>query len=892
MNLRPCLRLDGDWLLYLDATGPQFPGEDVNLPAMAPRLARVPAPIQALDDDLHEYTGPAWYRREFTVPDDWPASNRLVLHFGAAEYFTSVWVNDQLVGRHDDGYLPFELDITANAVRGSNTVTVYVSDPPELFRMLPHGKQSWYGPLSGLWQPVYLESRPDCHLTALRVTTEGVQARVAVEVSRPLRPDDRLTYEILGPDGESAARVETGELAATLTVAGAQRWSPAAPALYTARVTLNGAGGDNTVADALADIFGFRTFETRGGYFYLNGEPLYLVGALDQDYYPDLICTPPSQAWIEAEFGKAKAMGLNCLRIHIKVVDPRYYYAADRVGLLIWTEIPNWSELNALTMGRARRLMGGAIQRDWNHPSIVIRTIINESWGTELNDNPDHAVWLAEMYDWVKGLDPTRLVVDNSACAPGFHIRSDIDDFHFYTALPDGRAEWDKWIQDMAGRADWLYGPAHQPVRGEEDNHPPLLVSEFGNWGLPDLEPLRRHYGGEPWWFDTGHDWGSGEVYPRGAEQRFRALGLDQVYGSYTQFAQAAQWGEYEALKYSIESMRLYPAYAGYVITEFTDVHWECNGLLDMARNPKVFADNMADLNGQALPIARAEREAYWAGEELGLVVHVSHLGPRPLSGATLLWEVEEAGLSGQIAVPTVPSFRAPALPPLRLTAPLVSGPKRLRMALTVRDAGGSVLGRNHYDLAIFPRLPAPTMAIACEDEALAQALHLQGFHLTQDPYAVLVTPRFGADTKRFLQQGGRALFVAEQPDDLETKVQRLTLKARKDTAWDTSAPFTFAWFRPSVLGDCLPGDGRLDMTLGSLVPQTVMGTHGYREFGHEIWAGMFAGWLRSPAALIQKLPVGRGQVLATTLPLRGQVGIDPAATTLFHGLLDKLTGG
>jgi beta-galactosidase/beta-glucuronidase len=356
MSSRPTLSLDGDWLLYLDPAGPLDPGRRVDMPNVPPRLARVPAPIQALDDDLHEYTGAAWYRREFEVPAGWLDGRSLIIHFSAAEYFATVWVNDQFAGSHEGGYLPFELDVTAAAQPGSNTITVYVSDPPELFRELPHGKQSWYGPLSGLWQSVVVESRTPRHLLAVRVTTEGNQARVNVDLSQPLEPGATLTYDILAPDGETAATLQTTAAEALLTVAGAQPWELDSPVLYTLQVTCQGPAG----TDSLSDTFGFRTFTTRGGYLELNGRPLYLIGALDQDYYPDLICTPPSQEYIEAEFHKAKALGLNCMRVHIKIADPRYYAAADRVGLLIWTEIPNWSDLNPNTIRRARELIAGS----------------------------------------------------------------------------------------------------------------------------------------------------------------------------------------------------------------------------------------------------------------------------------------------------------------------------------------------------------------------------------------------------------------------------------------------------------------------------------------------------------------------------------------------------
>ena len=175
-------------------------------------------------------------------------------------------------------------------------------------------------------------------------------------------------------------------------------------------------------ATTIEDTFGFRTIETRDGRFYLNGEPLYLRGALDQDYYPDTICTVPSVEFLEDQFRKAKELGLNCLRCHIKAADPRYYEVADRMGLLVWTELPNGGMSTERSRGRKEKLLKGIVDRDCNHPSIVIWTIINENWGVDLVHDADHRDWLKRTFAWLKAYDPTRLVVDNSPLAPSFHV--------------------------------------------------------------------------------------------------------------------------------------------------------------------------------------------------------------------------------------------------------------------------------------------------------------------------------------------------------------------------------------------------------------------------------------------------------------------------------------
>ena len=177
---------------------------------------------------------------------------------------------------------------------------------------------------------------------------------------------------------------------------------------------------------------------------------------------------------------KAKALGLNLLRCHIKVPDPRYLEAADETGMLIWYEIPNWDKLTANSERRAMETLHGMVERDANHPSIVIVSIINESWGANLKEAPDRA-WLKAAYQQAKTFVPW-LVVDNSACCDNFHLATDIADFHQYAAIPDYASNFDRLVDDQAQRPGWLFSPYGDAApKGDE----PLMLSEFGNWGLP-----------------------------------------------------------------------------------------------------------------------------------------------------------------------------------------------------------------------------------------------------------------------------------------------------------------------------------------------------------------------------------------------------------------------
>jgi beta-galactosidase/beta-glucuronidase len=197
MALRTRLSLDGQWYFS--------PTEILNTDDCS--LITVPAPWQA-DAHFRDHIGMAWYQREVEIPAEWLEKDRvIILGFGAVDYFAEAWLNNIKVGEHEGGYLPFELDITSAARSGANTLTVRVDDPLEVFPEIPHGKQSWYGLLSGIWQSVWVESRAASHIQRVKISTTGQQ--VSVDVSGRGDLTDGLTAEVIAPNGEVAARVAT-----------------------------------------------------------------------------------------------------------------------------------------------------------------------------------------------------------------------------------------------------------------------------------------------------------------------------------------------------------------------------------------------------------------------------------------------------------------------------------------------------------------------------------------------------------------------------------------------------------------------------------------------------------------------------------------------------------
>jgi len=899
---RNTLSLDGEWdfQYFGDAV---VALEDVR----DWRTCVVPGPWQAQFDDLRDHMGRAWYRRDVEVPADW-AGAPLFLRFGAVNYFARVLVNGIEVATHEGGYLPFEVEVTRVLRPGRNELAVSVTAPtddpdayPEFpFAETPFGKQSWYGPLSGIWQSVNLERRAADHITSIRLVPdlEAGTVRVTVDLVRPLRRDHDIELDVIAPDGTAAAALveavaaSQDRITATITVPQPHAWSPDAPSLYRLKAALR---QDGELVDTLSESFGFRTVTVKDGRIHLNGAPVMLRAALDQDYYPDGICTVPSEEFLEDQFRKAKELGLNCLRCHIKVPDPRYYAVADRVGLLIWTELPNAGRLTGPAAERLEATLKGIVERDGNHPSIICWTIINENWGTDLVHNQEHRDWVNATYRWLKAFDPTRLVVDNSPLYPSFHVQSDIEDYHFYAAIPDHRHSWDGFVERMANRAEATYSHHGDATRTGQE---PIMCSEFGNWGLPDPKLLRGADGKEPWWFETGHDWGEGVMYAHGVEARFHSYGLDRVFGSMERFAEAAQWQQFRALKYQIEAMRRQPNLAGYVITEFTDCHWESNGLLDMRRNPRAFHNVFHTINADTVVVPQWNRVAYWEGEEVEVGLAAAHGRGDTVDGVELRWSLDAAGLGDREPMALTPGVRHAR--PVAFRAPHVDTPEVHRLELEI-VTGDGVLATNHVELAIHPRRVAPpagAVSVWTPDAELAERFADLGYATAASAKLadVIVARRLDDNLGAEVRAGARLIVLADEPQELQPMFphfQNVRVVPRHGSMWLGAWASSFSWVKRSGPFARLPGGPLIDHSFDRVIPDHVIANCTTWDFQARVHAGMVVGWVHKPAALIVERNCGHGRMVATTFRLLNDApGADPTATALLDGLVELALKG
>jgi Glycosyl hydrolases family 2, TIM barrel domain/Glycosyl hydrolases family 2/Glycosyl hydrolases family 2, sugar binding domain len=877
------------------------------------RTITVPGPWQAEHVDLRHESGRAHYRRTFAVPED---GECVAIGFGAVSYYCQVFLNGVRLGSHEGGYLPFEFVVVRESLVEENVLDVEVVQPdgdatatPDFpFAEIPHGKQSWYGPLAGIWQSVVIETRSDAHVLEVKIDARLSDGAVNVVLATTAVANGLIARVTVG-DVVAQVVIADGRGVVSLVVPDVQPWSPDSPNLYDVRVEIV---DDQRVVDAVTRTIGFRNIETRGGKFFLNGEPLYIRGALDQDYYPVGLCTPPSLEFLEDQVRKAKALGLNLLRCHIKVPDPRYYDVADRFGLLIWTEIPNVATFTEKSAQRMRDVMAGIVARDGHHPSIIAWTLINEDWGTRLIEDATHRAWLRDTYDWLKRLDPTRLVVDNSACHSNFHVKSDINDYHYYRSVPERREEWDKLTEEFAGAAKWTYSP-----HGDAEwlGREPLVVSEFGVWGLPDPALLRDSDGEEPWWMETGASWGDGAAYPHGIENRFAALRLASVFGDFAAFIEAAQWYQFHNLKYEIESLRAHDAIQGYVITEFTDVQWEANGLLDMNRNPRVFHKRLGEVNAETMIVPTVARYSAWCGDEFAFDVAVS-TGTSGIADAVLKWHVVD-GPSGTFAVDAVVSCSTKFCGTVHFSVPARAAAYMCEIKLTLLH-GEKELALNQFEIAAFPKRDVKALPrIATHNSDIATFARGLGYAVSDRDGDVTIAHSLEAADINRMQSGACYLVLAdgteptngnlrrdkarrEQPfmpivDDIpgnlpnaDTLLPNIVLHQRQGTLWRGDWIACFSWIKRKGAFAALPGGPLLDIAYDRVVPYHVMTGFRTWEYGGAVHAGLVLGWIHKPAATIAERRVGEGKVVATTFRLlRDAPGDDPVAAVLFDVLVE-----
>ena len=538
------------------------------------------------DNSFHEVI---WYRRVFEIPKQFK-NKKVLLHFGAVDYKCLIYLNDEYVGSHEGGYIGFSLDVT-NFLEDTNVLVVRVEDPSRDLE-IPRGKQFWkseiesifYPRVSGIWQTVWLESlSPEFQIDDLKITPNIDKSEVMVEINingmgfselylfieilfnNRTIAQDNINLGFIGKIGQRKNKKVVKEriemynkkmfdenptrfkFKVTIPENLMFLWDTDNPNLYDLSLKIqNEKTGE--IYDEISSYFGMRKisisdYENKGKHILLNGKPLYQKLFLVQGYWPDSLYTPPSDDHIKKDIQYVIDFGFNGLRTHQKAFDPRFLYWCDKMGVLVWGEIGNAYRFSVKSQLRLINEFVAEVERDYNHPSIIVWVPLNEGWGISgAEKDPKRGFYTSALYFLIKSIDPTRLIIDDDGW---WHTENnDVCTRHFYSTTNLLPATLEEEIRSHKTSAPKTY------LKPYEYNGEPIIYSEIGGFGYDFQENIKKK-------------WGYGGLI-EDSEGFFESV--------------LALLKEFDARKEWIQ---------GFCYTELYDQFQEVNGLLTFDREPK-----------------------------------------------------------------------------------------------------------------------------------------------------------------------------------------------------------------------------------------------------------------------------------------------------------------
>ena len=552
------LSLNGQWEFAIDADGSWCKPSDVdfNTTIVVPFSPETAASGVANTG----FYRACWYRKTVSVAP--PFDKLLLLHFGAVDYRATVWVNGCEAGIHEGGYTPFTVDTTPFLKSDSLTIVVRAEDDPSDLAK-PRGKQDWqlephsiwYPRTTGIWQTVWLEAVPRTWIHHIRWTPNLERWEIGIEawLDGERRDGLRLGIKLHAGDAllaDDTYTVVSGEVHRRIALSdpgiddyrNGLLWNPHTPTLIDVQLQLWADRGE--LIDEVTSYTALRSITVDNDRFVLNGRAYQLRMVLDQGYWPQSGLTAPDDDALRKDVELAKAMGFNGVRKHQKIEDPRFLYWADRLGLLVWEEMPSAYRFTPNSVQRLTREWIAAIERDWSHPCIVAWVPINESWGVpNLPTSPAERHYVRSLYHLTKTLDPTRPVVGNDGWES---LATDIIGIHDYDSDPDRIAKR-YHAEELLPRLFKRERPGGRllVLEGDRPHDQPVMLTEFGGATFSK----------------EGGAWG----YSRSESAR----SFEKCYT--------------ELLKV-IDSLGVF---AGFCYTQFADTYQEANGLLFADRTPK-----------------------------------------------------------------------------------------------------------------------------------------------------------------------------------------------------------------------------------------------------------------------------------------------------------------
>ncbi len=547
-----------------------------------PMTIQVPFAFQSEESGIHDlgFHDHVWYRRTFQVPQEM-RHRRVVLHIGACDYYTEVFLNGKMLKTHEGGHSSFEVDITDALNFKEENLVLYVYDPSE-DEFIPRGKQYWklhhesiwYPRTSGLWQPVWLEFIDSKHIKSFVATPDIDAGTLHLHLDTTATSGDYLEIIVTSMEGQTVFQSTTSAVASfdvTISVFESKvfektvhgyglTWSPEHPYLFSLTLSLKNC---ESTFDCVKSYFGMRKIHIEGDVVFLNNRPYYQKLILDQGYYPTGLLTAPKDSDFVRDIDMAKQMGFNGCRKHQLASDPRFLYHADRLGFLVWGEMANCINYSREAARRIQSEWITIVMRDINHPAIVAWVPINESWGVpEINNSLEQQNHALALYYTTKSLDKSRPVVSNDGWEM---VQTDYCTIHNYAHgqmdQPEKQAIYQTALQTKEGMLTYLSAGRNIYANGYEYAGEPILLTEFGG--------IAFHSRAQGWGYTVVHN-----------EESFLSE-LARIYAN----------------------IRTSKCIRGYCYTQLTDVFQEENGLLTFDRKFKVDPKKIKAMNDSVQPL-------------------------------------------------------------------------------------------------------------------------------------------------------------------------------------------------------------------------------------------------------------------------------------------------
>ena len=505
-----------------------------------------------------DFINSVWYGKQLNIPQEWK-DKRVLLHVGACDYFTTVFVNGVRVGEHKGGYTPFCYDVT-DYLSGNDYLVIYAEDDlrsdTQASGKQSHLKESYgcfYTRTTGIWQTVWLEAVNTSHIIRYETYSNVQNSSVKIKVycSKSCK-DATLNVKALYQgkiQGEFKEKVQGDFVQAEIVLAEKHLWEIDNGRLYDLEFSLTKDGK----TDNANGYFGLREIALKQDGFYLNGKRIYLKMVLDQGFYPDGVITAPTEQDFIQDIEIAKSHGFNGARLHQKVFEPRYLYHADKKGFLVWGEAGNWGMpvTNPQNYINYQKEWIEEIERDFSHPSVIGWCLYNETW--ERDGSRKGVEQIDNLYKTVKGLDGTRPVIADSGSLPTNF--TDINDVHTYEQTPQGIKTVFEDIDKNIVK-EMLYKD-HKDAQYLHDNLP-IFLSEFGGVKLVTDKTDKKA-------------WGYG-----------RAVHSQEEF--YTRF------------KNQVQTIKGVKRIVGFCYTQLTDIEQEQNGLVFYDRRLKFNPDKVKEI--------------------------------------------------------------------------------------------------------------------------------------------------------------------------------------------------------------------------------------------------------------------------------------------------------